>query len=174
MSQQFVIIAHRGDSSAAPENTIEAFDLALAQGFHNFETDCQLSADGIPVVLHDEDLGRVNNGTGPAAAASLEQLQQLDAGTWFGPQFACARIPTLEQVLTRYRGRAHIHLVSLLQKHSDLHSLGTSGGLRVPFCSSSLLIWLCEYASAQQRRNAIPTSCLLSRKHCRHRSMHTC
>lgn len=112
-SSSFVIIAHRGDSSAAPENTLQAFDLALAQGFQNFETDCQLSADGIPVVLHDENLGRVNNGTGPAAAATLEQLQQLDASSWFGPQFAGARIPSLEDVLVMYRGRVHMHLVSL-------------------------------------------------------------
>jgi hypothetical protein len=110
-SSSFVIIAHRGDSSAAPENTTEAFDLALAQGFPNIETDCQLSADGVPIVLHDETLGRVNNGSGPAAAASLAQLQQLDAGSWFGPQFAGAHIPTLQHVLGRYRGTVHLHLV---------------------------------------------------------------
>lgn len=113
-SSSFVIIAHRGDSSAAPENTLQAFDLALAQGFHHFETDTQLSADGVPVVLHDEALGRVNNGSGPAAAATAQQLQQLDAGSWFGPQFAggVCRIPTLEAVLAQYRGRVHLHLVS--------------------------------------------------------------
>jgi glycerophosphoryl diester phosphodiesterase len=111
----FVIIAHRGDSSAAPENTTPAFDLALAQGFRHFETDCQLSADGVPVVLHDETLGRVNDGSGPAAAATLQQLQQLDAGSWFGPQFAGTRIPTLQEVLVKYRGRVHLHLVSQQQ-----------------------------------------------------------
>lgn len=108
----FVIIAHRGDSSAAPENTTPAFDLAVAQGFHHFETDCQLSADGVPVILHDQTLGRVNNGSGPAAAATLQQLQQLDAGSWFGPQFAGTCIPTLQEVLVKYRGRVHMHLVS--------------------------------------------------------------
>ncbi len=108
----FVVIAHRGDSSAAPENTLTAFDLALSQGFPHFETDCQLSSDGIPVVLHDETLGRVNNGSGPAAAATSEQLRQLDAGSWFDPHFAGERIPTLQQVLVKYRGRVHMHLVS--------------------------------------------------------------
>lgn len=110
-SSNFIIIAHRGDSSAAPENTLEAFDLALSQGFTNFETDCQLSADGVPIILHDETLGRVNNGSGPAAAASLEQLQQLDAGSWFSPDYAGARIPTLQEVLVKYRGQVHMHLV---------------------------------------------------------------
>jgi len=114
MADGFVIIAHRGDSSAAPENTVQAFDLSLSQGFQNFETDCQLSSDGVPVVLHDESLGRVNNGSGPAAAATAQQLQQLDAGSWFGPQFAGARIPLLEEVLFRYRGQIHLHLVSAL------------------------------------------------------------
>lgn len=111
---RFVIIAHRGDSSAAPENTLHSFDLALSQGFQHFETDCQLSSDGIPVVLHDESLGRVNNGAGPAAAATLDQLQQLEAGSWFGPQFVGARIPTLQEVLVKYRGRVHMHLVRLV------------------------------------------------------------
>lgn len=65
-------------------------------------------------MLHDESLGRVNNGTGPAAAATLDQMQQLDAGSWFGPQFAGARIPTLQEVLVKYRGRVHMHLVRLV------------------------------------------------------------
>lgn len=124
----FVIIAHRGDSSAAPENTIDAFDLALNQGLFNFETDCQLSADCVPVILHDETLGRVNTGSGPAAAATVEQLQQLDAGSWFGPQFAGSRIPTLEEVLVKYRGRVHMHLVSFTSTFLDL-VLGDNVGL---------------------------------------------
>jgi glycerophosphoryl diester phosphodiesterase len=135
-ASSFVIIAHRGDSSAAPENTLQAFDLALAKGFPNFETDCQLSADGVPVVLHDENLGRVNNGSGPAAAATLEQLQQLDAGSWFGPQFAGARIPMLEGVLLKYRGRVHMHLVSLAAAYVCLLFCGP-GPLLGPKCDVS-------------------------------------
>lgn len=112
--QYFTIIAHRGDSSAAPENTVQAFDAALQQGFRNFETDCQLSSDGAVVIVHDEKLGRVNDGTGAVAEHTLAQLQQLDAGSWFGAAFAGARMPTLQQLLQTYKGKAHIHLVSSL------------------------------------------------------------
>ncbi|WIA15009.1 hypothetical protein OEZ85_001712 [Tetradesmus obliquus] len=108
--QYFTIIAHRGDSSAAPENTVQAFDAALQQGFRNFETDCQLSSDGAVVIVHDEKLGRVNDGTGAVAEHTLAQLQQLDAGSWFGAAFAGARMPTLQQLLQTYKGKAHIHL----------------------------------------------------------------
>jgi glycerophosphoryl diester phosphodiesterase len=107
----FTIIAHRGDSANAPENTIAAFDAALSAGFTHFETDAQLSADGQAVVLHDEALGRTNDGRGRAADLTLQQLQQLDAGSWFGAQFAGQRIPALRDVLLRYAGRAHVHLV---------------------------------------------------------------
>jgi glycerophosphoryl diester phosphodiesterase len=110
----FLIIAHRGDSDNAPENTLPAFDLALQQGFAHFETDCQLSADGQAIILHDEKLGRTNNGT-PGSLAwelSCHQLQQLDAGAWFDARFAGIHIPTLQQLLDAYKDKAHIHLVS--------------------------------------------------------------
>lgn len=110
--QSFTIIAHRGDSSTAPENTLAAFDRALQQHFPHFETDCQLSSDGIVVIVHDEQLGRVNNGTGAVSDHTLEQLKQLDAGSWFDTAFAGLRVPTLGELLDRYCGRAHIHLVS--------------------------------------------------------------
>jgi Glycerophosphoryl diester phosphodiesterase family len=124
----FTIIAHRGDSAAAPENTFAAFDAALAGGFPHIETDVQLTADGVPVLLHDERLGRTLPGEGPISALTLAELQQLDAGAWFGGsssssgggggsgttipgQYAGQRVPTLSDTLQRYDGRAHIHLV---------------------------------------------------------------
>jgi glycerophosphoryl diester phosphodiesterase len=134
----FLIIAHRGDSAHAPENTLAAFDLALAGGALHFETDAQLSADGVPVVLHDEALGRTNNGAGPTAAATVAQLQALDAGGWFSPACAGARIPTLGQVLSAYKGRAHIHLVSALhvmastQLPRSAHSRTCADGVHHP------------------------------------------
>jgi hypothetical protein len=112
----FLLIAHRGDSDNAPDNTLPAFDLALQQGFTHFETDCQLSADGQAIILHDEKLGRTNNGA-PGTLAwelSCQQLQQLDAGAWFNARFAGTHIPTLQQLLDAYKDKAHIHLVSAL------------------------------------------------------------
>ena len=106
----FLSIAHRGASAEAPENTVAAFDQALALGFSHLELDAQLSADGEVVVIHDATLERTTNGHGPVAAMAGAELAALDAGSWFHERFAGQRIPTLADVLRRYRGRAHLHL----------------------------------------------------------------
>jgi glycerophosphoryl diester phosphodiesterase len=90
-ANMFTVIAHRGDSSSRPENTFEAFDHAVQQGFHHIETDCQLSKDGRCIVLHDEKLGRTNNGSGLAWDCDHHELLQLDAGvTQNTPFLTCA------------------------------------------------------------------------------------
>lgn len=93
------IIGHRGASEVAPENTMAAFTTALDLGADGFEFDVQLTSDGHPVVIHDTNLDRTTNGTGPVFDATLEQVRDLDAGSWFGPEFAGAQIPTLDEVL---------------------------------------------------------------------------
>jgi len=109
-SQDFLIIAHRGASSYAPENTMAAFDLALRLGARHLELDVHLTRDDYLVVIHDDTVDRTTNGTGPVASQTLAALQELDAGTWFGEAFVGTRIPTLADVLTRYQGRAHLHI----------------------------------------------------------------
>jgi hypothetical protein len=109
--ESFVVIAHRGDSECAPENTTCAFNLALMNGFAHFETDCQLTKDSTVVILHDEKLGRTNDGAGCAWDHTIEELKRLDAGSWFSEKYIGVRIPTLEELLDRYSQRAHIHLV---------------------------------------------------------------
>jgi glycerophosphoryl diester phosphodiesterase len=104
------VIAHRGASTYAPENTLAAFDLALRQGARHVELDVHLTRDGEVVVIHDDKVDRTTNGTGPVAGFALADLQALDAGVWFGAAFAGERIPTLDAVLARYRGRAHLHV----------------------------------------------------------------
>jgi glycerophosphoryl diester phosphodiesterase len=108
--QGFLVIAHRGASSYAPENTIAAFDLALQMGAHNLELDVHLTRDDSLVVIHDDTVDRTTHGTGPVASQTLAELQVLDAGAWFGEAFVGSRIPTLAEVLTRYHGRAHLHI----------------------------------------------------------------
>jgi glycerophosphoryl diester phosphodiesterase len=93
------IIAHRGLSGLAPENTLAAFRAAIECGADRIELDVHLSKDGVPVVIHDADLDRTTNGAGPVVAATLEELRRLDAGAWFSPRFAGERIPTLEETL---------------------------------------------------------------------------
>ncbi len=98
MSRKFVW-AHRGASALAPENTFAAFQAAEAAGVGGLELDVQLSRDGVPVVLHDETLDRTSDGRGPVAELPLEQIKSLDAGSWFSPDFAGEKIPTLQEVL---------------------------------------------------------------------------
>jgi glycerophosphoryl diester phosphodiesterase len=92
-------IAHRGASAAAPANTMAAFEKALALGADGIELDVQLSADGVPVVIHDFTVDDTTDGSGKVARMTLAQLEQLDAGSYFDPAFAGERIPTLEKVL---------------------------------------------------------------------------
>mgnify|MGYP001591332777 CR=1 FL=1 len=100
-----LIIAHRGASSSAPENTLAAFSLAVEQGAQAIELDVQMSADGHPVIIHDPTLARTTNGTGPVWEKTLAELRRLDAGSWFAPRFAGERIPTLDEVVSWAKGR---------------------------------------------------------------------
>jgi len=102
-------IAHRGASSYAPENTIAAFDLAIVMGARHIELDVHASSDGHVVVIHDDTLDRTTDGSGPVTSHPLTTLQTLDAGSWFRHEFTGERIPTLDVVLGRYKGRVHVH-----------------------------------------------------------------
>lgn len=97
-------IAHRGASAVAPENTLAAFEAARQLGADGIEFDVQLSADGIPVVIHDTSVDRTTDGRGLVRRLPLARLAELDAGAHLGTAFAGQRIPTLEQVLEAYAG----------------------------------------------------------------------
>ncbi len=109
----FALIAHRGFSSQAPENTFAAFELAVDNSFAAIELDVQLTADGVPVVLHDGELQRVagEQQVGCIRDLSAEDAALIDVGSWFGAAFVRERIPRLHDVLRRYHGRTHLHMV---------------------------------------------------------------
>ncbi len=94
-----LVIAHRGASGNAPENTMAAFRKAVALGATFIETDLQLSRDARFVAIHDATLNRTTNGQGAVHDMTLAELRKLDAGSWFGSEFADERIPTLEEIL---------------------------------------------------------------------------
>lgn len=83
-----LVIAHRGASGLAPENTLAAFSLAIAQGAQGIELDVQLSADRQPVVIHDIRLNRTTNGRGFVTDLTAKELSRLDAGSWFERRIA--------------------------------------------------------------------------------------
>ncbi|ROR73687.1 glycerophosphoryl diester phosphodiesterase [Bogoriella caseilytica] len=104
---QPLVIAHRGASSLAPENTIPAMVAAAMDGADMIEIDVQPTADGAAVVIHDDSLERTTDGAGPISALDADEVRHLDAGSWFDPAYRGAALPLLPEVLallTRHRG----------------------------------------------------------------------
>lgn len=94
-----MVIGHRGDSAAAPENTMAAFRCAIDHGADGIEFDVQQTSDGQLVVMHDAMLGRTTSGAGPVFETSAEAIASLDAGGWFSDAFTEERVPLLDEVL---------------------------------------------------------------------------
>lgn len=122
-----LLVAHRGASAYAPEHTREAYELGIAQGADFIEPDLQITRDGVLIALHDVTLDRttdvaevfpdryreVQRGDETlrrwfAVDFTLDEIRRLDAGSWFGTEFAGARVPTLTEVIEIARGRAGI------------------------------------------------------------------
>ena len=82
-----IVIAHRGDKSFAPENTLAAFNLAAEKGADAIEFDVKLCADGQVIVLHDQTVERTTNGSGDVAGLPLAAIRELDAGAWFSEHY---------------------------------------------------------------------------------------
>ena len=89
------VIAHRGASKKAPENTFSAFNQALAENSAWIECDVTAASCGTPIIFHDDSLERTTNGAGLIHAKPYVELAELDAGAWFAPQFSGEKIPTL-------------------------------------------------------------------------------
>ncbi|KGS13951.1 MULTISPECIES: glycerophosphoryl diester phosphodiesterase [Pseudomonas syringae group] len=93
------LIAHRGAKAYAPENTLLALETAAQRGARWVEIDVKLTRDGQPVVIHDDLLDRTTNGRGAVVLHDLNAIRQLDAGSWFAPEFAGLQVPTFEEVV---------------------------------------------------------------------------
>ena len=105
-----MVIAHRGFSGAAPENTLAAFRKAIDVGSDMIELDIQLSKDGKIVVIHDETLERATNGQGRVVDRTLQELKKVDAGSRFRADFSGERIPTLQEVLDLAKDRVLVNI----------------------------------------------------------------
>ncbi len=107
-----LIWGHRGAAGHAPENTMASFALALAQGADGIELDTVLSADGFPVVIHDDSLDRTTSGQGLVSRRSLAELKALDAGfsAQFGQTHAGECVPTLDEVLGAFGRQTLINI----------------------------------------------------------------
>lgn len=115
-NKEFEIIAHKGASGIAPENTIPAIVKALEMGVDMIEIDVQQTKDEHIIVFHDETVDRTTDGEGFVHDYTLEELKQLDAGFWHSPAYKDTRIPTLKEVLDTIKGKTKV-LIEI--KHSD-------------------------------------------------------
>lgn len=107
---KFTVIAHRGASGYAPENTMSAFQMAYEMGADMIELDVLLSSDGVPVVIHDLRLRRTAGSPKNVNQLSAAELQKLDAGSWFSPEFKNERIPELREVLEWAAGKIALNI----------------------------------------------------------------
>src|ERR1051325_8949095 len=108
-----LIIGHRGFCQIAPENTLASFQLAIEAGADLVELDYRHSKDGVPVVIHDPELHRTTNATRhwrrrhtKVAGKTAAEIQTLDAGSWFAPKYAGARVPLLAEALNLIQQRS--------------------------------------------------------------------
>jgi len=152
-----LVIAHRGASGYAPENTLAAFKRALALGATFIETDLQLSRDSHFVAIHDDTVNRTTNGQGKVHDLSLADLRRLDAGSWFGSEFTGERIPTLEEILEFSKKHDVVFYLELKPggswggEHALIGALRTSERLHAP-SSSRLTPESWKYSERSNRR----------------------
>jgi glycerophosphoryl diester phosphodiesterase len=118
------VIAHRGFSGVAPENTLAAFQKAIEVNADMFELDVLLSRDGRVVVIHDDTVERTTDGVGSVSALTLAELRALDAGSWFSAEFAGERIPTLEETLELAKDRILVNIEIKTEAVTDQASGG--------------------------------------------------
>ena len=107
------IVAHRGASADAPENTVPAFQLAWERGADVIEGDFFMTSDNVIVCFHDKTTKRIGGGELKVSSTPYQQLQPLDVGAWKGPQWKGTRIPTLTEVLATLpadKGRMFIEI----------------------------------------------------------------
>jgi glycerophosphoryl diester phosphodiesterase len=114
-------IAHRGASGQglAPENTLASFEKAIELGVDAVEIDVHLTADNRVVVIHDKAVDRTTDGSGPVDTMTLDEIRELSAGNWYDKQFACERIPTLEETLDLIGWRALLLIEAKTEEAAD-------------------------------------------------------
>lgn len=135
-----LLVGHRGACDCAPENTLVSFQRAVDDGADIVELDVRLTADGYVVALHDETVDRTTDGAGRIAELTLAEAQRLDAGAWFAPQFAGARIPALTEVFDWARGKVGL-LIEL--------KYGFNGNFD-PHLAPTVAALICEHDIADQ------------------------
>jgi len=166
ISDNVTVIAHRGAAGKAPENTLASIRQAIVDDTDWVEIDVQETADGEVVVIHDSDFMKLAGVNLKVWDGTLEQIREIDIGSWFDPRFSSERVPTLAEVLAEAKGKAGVvielkyygHDQQLEQRVVDIvEQLGMAGGI---------VIMSLNYAGIQKVRELRPdwTIGLLSAK----------
>jgi glycerophosphoryl diester phosphodiesterase len=115
-----LITGHRGASGLAPENTISAMQKAIEVGSDYSELDVQETSDGVLILLHDSSLKRTTGIEKNIWELDYASLDDLDAGSWFGPEFKGESIPTLEEVMDFVRGKMKLNIEMKVNSHEEM------------------------------------------------------
>lgn len=156
-----LFIAHRGIRHRFPENTIAAFQGAINAGAHMIELDVCLTKDRQIVVIHDETVDRTTNGNGKVRRLTMEELAQLDAGSWFDPKFSGEQLPTLAQVLALAKGKILVNIEikpEAFEAHgpSDAIELQVLGLVRSHQMEENVLVSCFQWQVLQRLREKAP------------------
>ncbi len=153
-----LVTAHRGASAAAPENTVAAFQRALTAGVSAIETDIRLSRDGVPVLVHDEDLIRVAGSQAKVENLTAQELSEIDVGSWMSPEFSDQGIPPLTWLAGQCR--QHTRLVLDLKVSDCAAAIAKAlEATDFPFEQAFLCSW--SDAQAADIRKHLPTAQLV-------------
>ena len=153
IGREVAITAHRGSSTLAPENSLSAIRQAISEGADYAEIDVQETADGVLVLLHDSDLMRVMGLPRPIWEVTYEEISDLDAGSWFSPDFADERIATLEQAIEVARGRIRLNIELKFNGHDRRLAEAVAETVRAAgFAEDCVITSLSRDGLAQVRR----------------------
>lgn len=159
--QDVKIIAHRGAMAERPENTIAAYERAVELGVDIVEIDLRTSRDGYLFVLHDADLDRTTGREGSAAEYTLEELQQLDAGSWFDPEYSGQTIPSAREVMKWARDVGIVLLLDLKEFGSE-YAENVTNEVRAEGMEENVIVGVRSPEQARQFRELLPESKLLA------------
>jgi glycerophosphoryl diester phosphodiesterase len=145
------VVCHRGANRQAPENTYASTQVCIDWGVEYVEIDVRRSRDGVMYVIHDAKVDRTTDGTGFVNELDSEEIDGLDAGSWFGPEYAGERVPRLEPFLEWVRGRIGVYFDV---KDADVGEL-VALARRLGFEEDSFF-WFSDEAKAREFRRVAP------------------
>jgi glycerophosphoryl diester phosphodiesterase len=150
------VTAHRGHSRAAPENTLSAIRKAVECGADYAEVDVQLTADGVVVLLHDSDLKRVASVPRRIGELTYNEVRKLDVGSYFDPSFAGERVPSLAEVINRFRERIKLNIEMKLYEPNGQLARAVARLVREHDFESDCLVSSFNYDALQEVKETNP------------------